>query len=43
VNTEQVREYAADQGVSEVEAIKRGMEEPSNEFVEKGTEVSATA
>jgi hypothetical protein len=28
--------YAAEQGVSEEEALKRGMEEKSKEFVEKG-------
>ncbi len=39
--TEDVRKYAAEQGVSEEEALKRGMEEKSKEFVEKGAEVYA--
>src|SRR6516162_5871458 len=37
--TEDVRKYAAEQGVSEEEALKRGMEEKSKEFVSKGAEV----
>ena len=37
------RKYAAEQGVSEEEALKRGMEEKSKEFVEKGAEVYAKA
>jgi phosphomethylpyrimidine synthase len=41
--TEDVRKYAAEQGVSEEEALKRGMEEKSKEFVEKGAEVYAKA
>jgi phosphomethylpyrimidine synthase len=41
--TEDVRKYAAEQGVSEEEALKRGMEEKSKEFVEKGAEVCAKA
>jgi phosphomethylpyrimidine synthase len=39
--TEDVRKYAAEQGMSEEEALKRGMEEKSKEFVEKGAEVYA--
>ena len=39
--TEDVRKYAAEQGVSEEEALKRGIEEKSKEFVEKGAEVYA--
>ena len=39
--TEDVRKYAAEQGVSEGEALKRGMEAKSKEFVEKGAEVYA--
>jgi phosphomethylpyrimidine synthase len=35
--------YAAEQGVSEEEAPKRGMEAKSKEFVEKGAEVYAKA
>ncbi len=41
--TEDVRKYAAEQGVSEEEALKRGLEEKSKEFVEKGAEVYAKA
>ena len=39
--TEDVRKYAAEQGVSEEEALKHGMDEKSKEFVEKGAEVYA--
>jgi phosphomethylpyrimidine synthase len=39
--TEDVRKYAAEQGVSEEEALKRGMEEKSKEFFENGAEVYA--
>ena len=35
--------YAAEQGVSGEEALKRGMAEKSKEFVEKGAEVYAKA
>lgn len=38
-----VRKYAAEQGVSEEEALKRGMEAKSKEFVEKGAEVYSQA
>ena len=41
--TEDVRKYAAEQGVSEQEALQKGMEEKSKEFVEKGAEVYAQA
>jgi phosphomethylpyrimidine synthase len=41
--TEDVRKYAAEQGIAEEEALKRGMEEKSKEFVEKGAEVYAKA
>jgi phosphomethylpyrimidine synthase len=41
--TEDVRKYAAEQGVKEEEALKRGMEEKSREFVEQGAEVYAKA
>jgi phosphomethylpyrimidine synthase len=37
--TEDVRKYAAEQGLSEEEALQRGMEEKSKEFVDKGGEV----
>ena len=38
-----VRKHATEQGVAEEEALKRGMEEKSKEFVEKGAEVYAKA
>ncbi len=41
--TEDVRKYAAEQNLSEEEALKKGMEEKSKEFVEKGAEVYAKA
>ena len=37
--TQEVREYAAQQGVSEIEALKRGMEVKSIEFVKTGSEI----
>ncbi len=37
--TEDVRKFAAEQGLKEEEALKKGMEEKSREFVEKGAEV----
>jgi phosphomethylpyrimidine synthase len=33
--TEDVRKYAAEQGIAEEEALKKGMEEKSKEFVER--------
>jgi phosphomethylpyrimidine synthase len=39
--TEDVRKYAAEQGIAEEEALKKGMEAKSKEFVEKGAEVYA--
>ncbi len=41
--TEDVRQYAAEHGVSEEEALEQGMAEKSKEFVEKGAEVYAKA
>lgn len=41
--TEDVRKYATEQAISEEEALKRGMQEKSKEFVEKGVEVYAKA
>ena len=41
--TEDVRKYAAEQAISEEEALQRGMEKKSKEFVEAGAEVYATA
>ena len=37
--TDDVRKYAAEQGIAEEEALKKGMQEKSREFVEKGAEV----
>jgi phosphomethylpyrimidine synthase len=37
--TQDVREYAASQGLKEEEAVTRGLQEKSREFVEKGSEV----
>ena len=39
--TEDVRKYAAEQGIAEEEALKKGMEEKSHEFMEKGSELYA--
>jgi phosphomethylpyrimidine synthase len=39
--TEDVRKYAAEQGIAEEAALKQGMEAKSKEFVEKGAEVYA--
>jgi phosphomethylpyrimidine synthase len=41
--TEDVRKYAAEQGVTEQEALQKGMEEKSREFTEKGSELYAKA
>ena len=41
--TEDVRKFAAEQGVTEEEALKKGMEEKAKEFVEKGAEVYTKA
>ena len=41
--TEDVRKYAAEQGVAAEEALKKGLEEKSREFVEKGAEVYSKA
>ncbi|TLD68857.1 phosphomethylpyrimidine synthase ThiC [Phragmitibacter flavus] len=41
--TEDVRKYAAEQAISEEEALARGMEEKSKEFVEGGAEVYTPA
>jgi phosphomethylpyrimidine synthase len=37
------RRYAAEQGIAEEEVLKKGMEEKSKEFAEKGNELSAKA
>ncbi|MGZ4964723.1 MAG: phosphomethylpyrimidine synthase ThiC, partial [Limisphaerales bacterium] len=41
--TEDVRKFAAEQGISEAEAVKKGMEQKSREFVDKGAEVYSKA
>ncbi|MGO8764360.1 MAG: phosphomethylpyrimidine synthase ThiC [Limisphaerales bacterium] len=41
--TEDVRKYAAEQGVSDEDALKRGMEAKSKEFVDQGAEVYTKA
>lgn len=41
--TEDVRKYAAEQGIAEEEALKMGMKEKSSEFTEKGSELYAKA
>ena len=41
--TEDVRKYAAEQGIAEEEALKKGMEEKSREFTEKGRELYTKA
>ena len=37
--TEDVRKYAAEQGVAEEQALKSGMEQKAREFVKKGSEI----
>lgn len=41
--TEDVRKYAAEQGINENEALEKGLKEKSVEFVDKGSEVYAKA
>ena len=41
--TEDVRKYAAEQGLSESEALESGLQEKRKEFVEQGAEVYAKA
>jgi phosphomethylpyrimidine synthase len=41
--TEDVRKYADEQGIAEEEALKKGLEAKSKEFVEKGAEVYSKA
>ncbi len=42
-STEDIRKYAAEQGIAEEEALKKGMEEKSRGFTEKGSELYVTA
>ena len=37
--TQDVRDYAAQQGIGEIEALKQGMEVKAVEFVKQGAEV----
>ena len=39
--TQDVRDYAASKGVGEDEALEKGMEEKSVEFVSQGTEIDS--
>ncbi len=41
--TEDVRKFAAEQGVAEEQALKAGMEQKAREFVENGAEIYAKA
>ena len=41
--TEDVRKYAAEQGIAEDRAIESGMKEKSKEFAKKGSEVYSKA
>lgn len=41
--TEDVRKYAAEQGIKEEEALQSGMKEKRKEFLENGAEVYAKA
>ena len=40
---EDIRKYAAEQGIAEAEALKNGMEEKSREFTKKGSELYVKA
>ena len=37
--TQQIREYAANQGLDEADAVAQGLEEKADEFVERGGEI----
>ena len=41
--TQDVREYAAKQGIAEADAIAKGMEAKAVEFVKKGAEIYSKA
>ncbi len=41
--TKEVQKYDAEQGIAEEEALKKGMEEKSKEFVENDAKVYAKA
>lgn len=40
--TEDVRKYAAEQGIAEAEPLESGMQEKAREFTERGAEIYAT-
>jgi phosphomethylpyrimidine synthase len=37
--TQEVRDYAANQGISEIDALKKGMEVKAVEFIKSGAEI----
>ncbi len=39
--TQDVRDYAAKQGIAETEALAKGMQDKAEEFVKKGAEIYA--
>ena len=41
--TEDVRKYAAEQGLEEAKALEAGLQEKAREFVEKGADVYTRA
>ena len=41
--TEDVRKYAAEQGISEESVIQQGLEQKATEFAEKGAEIYSKA
>ena len=41
--SQEVRDYAATQGVDEQTALQRGMEQKAVEFVQRGTEIYSKA
>ena len=41
--TEDVRKYAAEQGIAEVEALESGMQEKRKEFIDQGSKVYSKA
>ena len=41
--TEDVRKFAAEQGISENEALEKGLKEKAKKFADKGAEVYTTA
>ena len=41
--TEDVRKYAAEQGLAESEALETGLKEKAKQFAEKGSEIFAKA